>query len=87
MLPNLQLLEGAINNEKRATLPIAWLSAHLPDTTSHVHYRTKHELGEMPADLEGFEAFYFGRRDRLRKKLIDLLGSPVAAAAPTIAVK
>ena len=87
MLPNLQLLEGAINNEKRATLPMAWLSAHLPDATSHVHYRTKHELGELPADLEGFEAFYAARRDRLRTKLTELLGSPVPASAPPVAAE
>ncbi|MBN9601092.1 MAG: DUF262 domain-containing protein [Afipia sp.] len=76
-LPNLQLLEGAINNEKKAALPTAWLSTHLPDATSQVHYRTKHELGDLPADLEGFEAFYAARRDRLRKKLVDLLGGSV----------
>ncbi|GAA3840562.1 DUF262 domain-containing protein [[Pseudomonas] carboxydohydrogena] len=82
-LPNLQLLEGAINNEKKASLPTAWLSTHFPDSTSQVHYRTKHELGDLPADLEGFEAFYAARRDRLRKKLVDLLGGsvPVLVAA------
>lgn len=78
-LPNLQLLEGAINNEKKAALPMAWLSTHLPDATSQIHYRTKHELGDLPADLEGFESFYAARRDRLREKLVDLLGGSVPA--------
>jgi hypothetical protein len=87
MLPNLQLLEGAINNEKRATLPMAWLSAHLPDGTSQVHYRSKHELGELPADLEGFEAFYAARQDRVRKKLTELLRGAVSTSTPSVAAK
>lgn len=74
-LPNLQLLEGAINNEKRASLPAAWLAVHLPDPMAQQHYCTKHELGDVPADLEGFETFCAVRRDRLRIRLTELLGS------------
>ncbi|MDF3217940.1 DUF262 domain-containing protein [Mesorhizobium sp. M7A.F.Ca.CA.001.09.2.1] len=86
-LPNLQLLEGAINNEKRAAMPMAWLSAHLPDPTSQLHYRTKHELGELAADLQEFETFYAARQDRLRMKLTELLGNPSAASAPSAAAE
>jgi integrase len=49
-LPNLQLLEGAINNEKRTAMPAEWLAKHLPDPTAQIHYRTKHELGDLPID-------------------------------------
>ncbi|TIO04401.1 DUF262 domain-containing protein [Mesorhizobium sp.] len=84
-LPNLQLLEGAINNEKRAAMPSTWLSAHLPDAASQLHYRTMHELGELPADLQDFEFFYAARRDRLRIKLTEMLGGLVPAAMPTVA--
>ena len=73
-LPNLQLLDGAVNNEKRAALPAAWLTTHLPDPTAQQHYRTKHELGEVPPDLSGFEKFFAARRERLRTKLTELLG-------------
>lgn len=75
MLPNLQLLEGAINNEKRAALPSDWLAAHQPDTLAQKHYCAKHEFGDLPDGLEGFEAFWSTRQDRLREKLEALLGS------------
>jgi len=78
-LANLQLLEGAINNEKRAALPTAWLASYLPDPMAHQHYRTKHDLGNLPDGLEGFEAFWSVRRDKLRNKLAKLLCSPPAA--------
>jgi hypothetical protein len=78
-LPNVQLLEGANNNEKRTAMPAEWLAKHLPDLTSQIHYRTKHELGDLPSDLHGFEAFHSGRRERLRTKLVSML-----CAAPTL---
>jgi|GEM_PF-6664626 len=67
------LLEGPINNEKRATLPAAWLRKHYPDPSTQQHYLGKHELGELPETLEGFEDFYSARSDRLRTKLVDML--------------
>ena len=72
-LPNLQLLEGPINNEKRATLPAEWLRNYYPDPSTQQHYLDKHELGVLPENDEGFEAFYSARRDRLRTKLTELL--------------
>ncbi len=86
-LPNLQLLEGAINNEKRATLPAAWLATYLPDPMAQQHYCTKHELGNVPIDLDGFEAFCSARRDRLRTKLTELLGSQSPASTPAGAAR
>jgi hypothetical protein len=72
-LPNLQLLEGPINNEKRATLPAEWLRNYYPDPSTQQHYLDKHELGVLPETMKGFEAFYSARRDRLRTKLTELL--------------
>ena len=63
-LPNLQLLEGAINVEKRASLPAEWLSNHFPDPMARQNYRTLHDLGDVPTDLQEFETFYASRRDR-----------------------
>ena len=77
-LPNLQLLEGAINNEKRAVMPVAWLAKLQPDSAGQRHYREKHLLGDLAADMSGFEAFYEARRGRLRAKLTELLGAPQA---------
>lgn len=79
-LSNLQLLDGAINNEKCAAMPAEWLAKHCPEAGSAAHYREKHQLGELPQALDGFEAFYEARRDRLRTALASLLSSPVAAA-------
>ncbi|MGO4728186.1 MULTISPECIES: DUF262 domain-containing protein [unclassified Inquilinus] len=73
-LPNLQLLEGATNNEKRAAMPHDWLAGIHPDSLTQQHYLTKHELGELSADLQGFEAFYNQRQDRLRTRLMAMLG-------------
>jgi hypothetical protein len=78
-LPNLQLLEGPINNEKWAAMPGDWLAKHLPDPAAQLHYRSKHELGDLPADLRGFDAFHSARRERLRTKLLEML-----SAGPTL---
>jgi hypothetical protein len=72
-LPNLQLLEGAINNEKRAAMPAAWLVQHHPDATTQEHFRTKHELGNLPADLKEFDVFFKARSERLRTRLNGML--------------
>jgi hypothetical protein len=77
-LPNLQLLEGAINNEKRAMMPAAWLAKLHADPAAERHYREKHLLGDLPADMREFEAFYEARRERLRGKLTELLSAPQA---------
>lgn len=78
-LPNLQLLDGAINNEKRAAMPGEWLAKQHPDPSSAQHYREKHLLGELPADLHGFSAFRAERRDRLRTVLTGMFAGTVAA--------
>ncbi len=73
-LPNLQLLEGAINNEKRAALPHDWLSRSYPDAQSRQHYLSKHELGDLPPDLASLDSFFQERQERLRLRLYALLG-------------
>jgi hypothetical protein len=78
-LPNLQLLDGAINNEKRAAMPAEWLAKQFPDAASAQHYREKHLLGELPADLTGFAGFHAKRRDWLRAALTGMLGGTAAA--------
>lgn len=75
-LPNLQLLEGAMNNEKRAAMPAAWLAKHLVDSAAQRHYLEKHLLGGLSAEMGGFKTFYEARRERLRTKLMELLGVP-----------
>jgi hypothetical protein len=38
-------------------MPAEWFVKNYPDGSAQLHYRTKHELGDVPADLHGFEAF------------------------------
>jgi hypothetical protein len=76
-LPNLQLLEGAINNEKRASLPHDWLNHFFQDEQSRQHYCAKHDLGNVPAELGEFEIYYRDRQDRLRQRINVLLGAQV----------
>lgn len=73
-LANLQLLEGAENNEKRAKLPAEWLSQKFSDSESRQRYEDLHELGEVPESITEFDTFYEARRARLKAKLEQLLG-------------
>lgn len=74
-LPNLQLIEGAVNNEKRAMMPAKWLAKHYTDPATRQHYRDKYLLGDLPEDVTGFEIFYADRQDLLRTRLTEMLVS------------
>jgi hypothetical protein len=78
-LPNLQLLEGATNNEKRTTMPAAWLAKHHPNKAAATNYRKNHLLDRLGDEIETFDAFYQARRERLRERLVELLGTPQSA--------
>ena len=74
-LPNLQLLEGSKNTEKQAMLPNDWLNKHMgDDAQARQAYIDRHVLGEVPAGLQGFKAFYEGRLQRLEGRIRDVLG-------------
>ena len=73
-LPNLQLLEGTANTEKRDALPAKWLSAHYPNPGDRSHYCSIHDLGDVPDALDGFEEFHADRRERLRTRINAVLG-------------
>jgi hypothetical protein len=72
-LPNLQLLEGIMNNEKRATMPSEWLEKIYPESGAKAHYKAKHELDSLPEDMREFEKFYVSRQERLRARLTSML--------------
>ena len=75
-LPNLKLLEGTINTEKRATMPAEWLRKYHPDPSTRQHYCDKYVLGQLPEELTDFGDFYAARRERLGTMLIHLLCAP-----------
>lgn len=68
-LPNLQLLEGTANTEKRDALPAKWLATHYPNAGDRTHYCAMHDLGDIPETIEGFEMFHADRRERLRVRI------------------
>lgn len=80
-LPNIQLLEGAANVEKRAALPIEWLQRYRPDEIGRRDYLDRHLLGTLPADLADFDRFYDERQATLRGKLAALLQPETLEAA------
>ncbi len=73
-LPNLQLLVGEENESKSDKLPQQWIAATLSPEAARA-YVARHDLGEIPADMTGFNAFYETRRGRLLRRLRRLLGS------------
>lgn len=75
-LGNLQLLLGAINNEKRKTMPAAWLSTQFPDANKRRAEMEAHMLGEVPTGIGNFGLFYEVRREVLRVKIGNILKSP-----------
>ena len=70
-LANLQLLQGAENNEKRANMPAEWLSQSRCDPEA---YKDQHLLGEVPEEITEFDVFYNARRVRLKLKIKQFLG-------------
>ena len=74
-IANLQLLDGASNIEKQATLPAKWIDAQYPTEESRRHYCEKYFLGNVPGDIIGFLEFYKARRARLQDRMLALVNS------------
>lgn len=74
-LANLQLLDRTVNNEKRATLPAAWLEVHCPDDQFRQGYCDRHLLGDVPREITGFMEFYEVRRARLKQRIAELINT------------
>jgi hypothetical protein len=75
-LPNLQLLEGPANIEKRAGMPTDWLGGRYPIEADREHYRSIHLLKDMPSEIQGCEAFWAKRRERLGERISAILNNP-----------
>jgi hypothetical protein len=73
-LPNLQLLEGAVNIAKQDQMPNEWALTAYPDEAQRGLYFAGHDLAGLPTNLSGFDAFYETRRQRMAEKLHGLLG-------------
>ena len=71
-LPNLQLLAGDLNQSKSDVLPAEWIATFDPQAARE--YTENHDLGDVPADITGFNEFYEARRGRILSRLRRLLG-------------
>jgi hypothetical protein len=74
-LGNLQLLEGPLNVEKRATLPAEWLAARYSIEADAANYKTIHDLGVLPPELTSFKEFATARTERLRTRIAAIMNS------------
>ena len=74
-IANLQLLDGASNIEKQATLPAEWMDAQYPTEESRRHYCEKYLLGDVPGDMARFLEFYRARRARFQERIFALVNS------------
>jgi len=72
-IANLQLLEGTSNIEKRATLPAEWIKTKYPDEKDQRHYCENYLLDPLPDEMARFLAFYEARRERLQKRISELV--------------
>lgn len=71
-LPNLQLLEGRVNQEKLAKLPSAWIET-LPEAR-RAPYLRENDLDGLDLVLSGFLTSFDARRTRIRARLAQALG-------------
>ena len=73
-LPNLQLLDGAENINKRAMLPSQWMSISFANDQARQRYADANDLHNIGADERDFLNFFENRRTELRERLRNLLG-------------
>lgn len=71
MLPNLQLLDEHSNVEKQDKLPAEWLATL--DQHMRSEYKRLHLLGDVPEGMSGFRRFHGERRERLAKRIRELV--------------
>ncbi|NUJ88813.1 DUF262 domain-containing protein [Plantibacter sp. MCCC 1A11337] len=71
-LPNLQLLEGRVNQEKLAKLPAAWIETH-PEVRREPYLR-ENDLDGIDLGLTNFLVGFEARRARMRARLVHALG-------------
>jgi hypothetical protein len=72
-LPNLQLLGGIPNVEKKAMLPAEWLTTAFPSFEQRATYIHDNDLDGLPFDLTDFLDFYAQRKERMRQRLLKAL--------------
>ena len=75
-IANLQLLEGFINQEKSAEMPSRWLARYRTDEERDrwLERNFLTDLADVPEGVKDFFTFYDRRRERMKRKLSEVLG-------------
>jgi len=68
-LPNLQLLEGSINNQKRQKMPHDWYAQQWPNESGRLAHLQSQAITSLPEELSQFMGFYHERHEVLRARI------------------
>jgi hypothetical protein len=74
-IPNLQLLPGPINEAKRDAMPSDWLDTHFSEPEQRSQWLLTYDMSSVPDGLAGFMEFADARRERMERRLAQLLGA------------
>lgn len=73
---NLQLLEGTVNLEKRATMPAKWIEARFQNNDKNRrNYCDLYFLQDIPIEMTQFLTFYEKRRERIYDSIAALVNT------------
>jgi hypothetical protein len=73
-LPNMQILPSIENTQKGGMMPNDWMERYFQSKEDLDRYCSQHDLGEVPHDLNRFLEFYDARREKMARKLRNILG-------------
>lgn len=74
-LPNLQLLEGSVNNQKRQKMPHDWYLQQWPNSEARKSHLQSQAISSLPEDLQDFMKFYNQRHEILLARIKMALSS------------
>lgn len=73
MLPNLQLLEGRVNQSKNSTPFENWIEKSFPDDLARRDFMRKHYIPDTSFSIENFKEFFIQRERMLFEKFKDMV--------------
>jgi len=74
LLPNLQFLEGILNQEKSDTEFAEWIEKTYPSDEIRAEYKRRHFIPETDKSIENFQQFFEDRMTIFRDELCKILG-------------